>query len=145
MGEIRKVRYVVGDVTQWESPRKFALWHDPAVFHFLLDDGARAGYRRAVASALAPGSMAIIATFNLNGPDRCSGLPVCRYSGDTLASELEGILRLIEVRHEEHSTPTGAKQPFVYGLFERIGPHSATVRPPDDRDVGCDHQAGATA
>ena len=96
-------------------------------------------------SALAPGSMAIIATFNLNGPERCSGLPVCRYSGDTLASELEGILRLIEVRHEEHSTPTGAKQPFVYRTVRENRTPQRNRSSPDDRDVGCDHQAGATA
>jgi SAM-dependent methyltransferase len=120
LGATRKVGYVVGDVTAWEPPRKYALWHDRAVFHFLTDAAARAGYRRSLAKALAPGGKAIVATFDLDGPERCSGLPVQRFSAATLAAELSDVLSPVEARHEVHVTPSGTQQSFVYCLFERL-------------------------
>jgi SAM-dependent methyltransferase len=119
LGSTPKVRYVAGDVTQWEPPRSYALWHDRAVFHFLVGDAERAAYRRTLAKALVPGGKAIVATFALDGPERCSGLPVRRYSAAMLAAELSEVLTPIDARHEIHLTPSGAKQSFVYGLFER--------------------------
>jgi SAM-dependent methyltransferase len=120
MGAAPKVKYVAGDVTQWEPPRQFALWHDRAVFHFLVDDAARAAYRRTLAKALGPRGKAILATFALDGPERCSGLPVRRYSVATLAAELGDVLSPLDTRQEVHVTPSGAKQSFVYVLFKRL-------------------------
>ena len=120
LGAAPEVKYVVGDVTQWEPPRPFALLHDRAVFHFLVDDGARAAYRRTLAKALGPDGKAILATFDLDGPQRCSGLPVRRYSAATLAAEFGDVLSPLDTRHEVHVTPSGAKQSFVYVLFKRL-------------------------
>jgi SAM-dependent methyltransferase len=120
LGDARGVRYLAADVTRWEPSRQFALWHDRAVFHFLVDDGARASYRRTMAAALAPGSKAIVATFDLHGPERCSGLPVRRYSETTLAAELSDVVRPLDARREAHRTPAGSTQSFVYLLFEKI-------------------------
>ncbi len=74
------VRGVVADVTEWRPDRTYQVWHDRAVLHFLTKEVDRAGYRRALNSGLATGGQAIIATFALSGPERCSGLPVQRYS-----------------------------------------------------------------
>ncbi len=134
LGERSSVQYLVADVTQWNPPRQFALWHDRAAFHFLVEERDRAGYRQGLSSALAPGSVAIIATFDLDGPERCSSLPVCRYSLTTLAQEFDGILRLVETRQELHQTPAGAKQPFVFAMFERIGTWDYAF--PPDRQSG---------
>jgi SAM-dependent methyltransferase len=123
LGSSPKVSYVVGDVTTWVPLRRFALWHDRAVFHFMVEDEARAAYKRTLADALGPGSKAIVSTFALDGPERCSGLPVRRYSAATLAAELADVLTPAEVRHEMHVTPSGATQSFVYILFERLAEH----------------------
>jgi SAM-dependent methyltransferase len=121
LGETPKVTLVAADVTQWDPPRRYALWHDRAVFHFLVTDEARRAYRRTLARALGPRGKAIIATFALDGPERCSGLNVRRYSATTLAAELSDVLAPLDTRHEVHVTPSGAKQSFVYGLFSRVG------------------------
>jgi hypothetical protein len=107
------VHYVVGDVTAWRPPKHFGLWHDRAVFHFLTAPSDRAAYRRTLALALAPGAHAIVATFALDGPERCSGLAVQRYSADTLSAEFAGLLTPVEVRTEVHVTPRGTPQSFV--------------------------------
>jgi hypothetical protein len=117
----KHVHYVVSDITQWSPTRTYGLWHDRAMFHFLVAPTDRQAYKRALGKALEPGAKAIIATFALDGPERCSGLPVQRYSAMTLAKELGDVLRLVDARPHLHRTPAGATQSFVYGLFERTG------------------------
>lgn len=95
----------------------FDLWHDRAVFHFLTDSADRAVYLEQVRNSLKPGGYALIATFADDGPTKCSGLDVVRYSPDTLSAEFGSEFRLEESRHEEHRTPSGATQAFSYCLL----------------------------
>ena len=95
------------------------IWHDRAVFHFLTTAEERAQYRAHLRQTVKPGGAVIIATFALDGPERCSGLPVARYSAEMLAAELGSEFRLVEAMRHEHQTPWGAVQPFVYARFER--------------------------
>jgi hypothetical protein len=112
-----RVKSAVSDVTRWQPPRTYALWHDRAVFHFLTAPADRSAYRAVLARALRAGGSAVIATFADVGPERCSGLPVARYSERALADELAPVLRMVESRRETHRTPGGAEQRFVYGRF----------------------------
>lgn len=113
------VTYLEGDVTQVELAGPFDLWHDRAVFHFLTEPGDRAAYVRTLCSALAPDGHVIIATFALDGPTTCSGLPVVRYDPPTLLRELGEGFSLADTRREAHVTPAGKTQQFVYCLFVR--------------------------
>jgi hypothetical protein len=113
------VQWQVADIIQWRPGRRWHLWHDRAVFHFLTDADERATYRRNLMQALEPGGHALVASFALDGPERCSGLPVQRYSPESLAEELGEGLRLRESREETHLTPTGRLQRFQYSVFER--------------------------
>ena len=111
--------WIESDVTAPWSLKPMDIWHDRAVFHFLATDDERASYRQHLRQTVKPGGAVIIATFALDGPDRCSGLPVARYSAETLATELGSEFRLIEAVRHEHQTPWGAIQPFVYARFRR--------------------------
>ena len=113
-----KVHWIAADVTQWRPQRKYGLWHDRAVFHFLTDPAARVAYRRNLQTALAAGGIAIIASFAPDGPERCSGLPVQRYSPESLAGELGPKFRLKDHRSEDHQTPAGKLQHFQYSVLE---------------------------
>jgi hypothetical protein len=115
--DARKVHWLAADVTRWRPERKYRLWHDRAVFHFLTEAADRDAYRRALESALVPGGTAIIASFALEGPERCSGLPVRRYSPVTLAAELGPAFNPMDQRSEEHLTPAGKIQRFQYSVF----------------------------
>lgn len=114
-----RVQWIAVDVTRWQPGRRYRLWHDRAVFHFLTAPAERLAYRRALEAALAPGGTAIMASFAPDGPERCSGLPVQRYSPDTLAAELGPTFHLEDSRREEHLTPAGKVQHFQYSLFRR--------------------------
>ncbi|ABM95378.1 conserved hypothetical protein [Methylibium petroleiphilum PM1] len=121
-----EVTWRVGDVTRVDLPRHaYDVWHDRAVFHFLTQREEREAYVRAVLHAVRPGGHVIVATFADDGPDRCSGLPVMRYSADGLHAEFGVSFTLLKQQREEHRTPVGAVQKFLYCLC-RKGPEQAS-------------------
>jgi SAM-dependent methyltransferase len=111
--------WIETDVTASWSLKPMDVWHDRAVFHFLTDAGARRQYREHLLDVLKPGGSAVIATFALDGPEMCSGLPVARYSPEALAAELGSALRLTESQPHIHKTPWGTTQSFQYSRFVR--------------------------
>src|SRR5581483_1421330 len=112
--DARRVAWLEEDLLQWSPVRRYGLWHDRAVFHFLVDPKHRERYRQLLARALDPGGAVILATFGPTGPTRCSGLPARRYGPDELAAAAGGRFDVVAVRHEEHRTPGGATQSFVW-------------------------------
>ena len=83
-----EINYIVTDITKWSPPEKYQLWHDRAVFHFLVTPDEQNAYIEALGKATSPGSIIIMGTFALDGPDKCSGLPVQKYSAQTLDKRL---------------------------------------------------------
>ena len=90
------------------------------MFHFLTDPGEQDRYIDRLRSALRPNGFAIIATFALEGPENCSGLPVARYSPESLAARLGVDFTLVESRRHVHNTPSGSTQAFQYSRLRRI-------------------------
>lgn len=117
--DAQKVHWEVADITVWEPSRRYEVWHDRAVFHFLTQASQRQAYRRALMGGLVSGGLVIMATFALDGPEKCSGLPVERYDGASLASALGEPFRLLESWRDEHVTPWGATQSFNWCAFRR--------------------------
>lgn len=115
-----RVRWIAADATQAALENgAYAVWHDRAVFHFLASPQRRAAYVETLARAVKPGGHAIIATFGPDGPAKCSGLDVTRYSGETLQREVGAGFKLLESSLESHLTPSGATQQFLYCCFRR--------------------------
>lgn len=115
-----KIRWLRRDLTRPGPLGRFDLWHDRAVFHFLVLPEDRAAYRQNVERSLVPGGVAIIATFTSHGPTTCSGLPVQRYSALTLGRTWGPAFTLEASRQERHVTPWGTIQPFVYAVLRRV-------------------------
>jgi SAM-dependent methyltransferase len=82
------VHWTVADVTNWEPPKAYEIWHDRAAFHFLTEEHDRSAYAARLGRALKASGYAIIATFALDGPERCSGLQVVRYDAASLGKPL---------------------------------------------------------
>jgi ubiquinone/menaquinone biosynthesis C-methylase UbiE len=97
------------------------VWHDRAVFHFLTDAADRARYVSQVQRVVRVGGFVLVATFAEDGPTRCSGLDVARYSATELHAEFGGDFRVVESLREEHHTPWGAPQAFTYCLCRLTG------------------------
>ena len=113
VGADAHVTRIAHDLLTWEPTRRYDLWHDRAVFHFLAADEIKV-YRELVHRAVAPGGSVIMATFAPDGPEWCSGLPVNRYSADQLGEVLGGDFTMVEPRREVHTTPSGALQHFTW-------------------------------
>ncbi|MDF1597938.1 MAG: class I SAM-dependent methyltransferase [Acidimicrobiia bacterium] len=114
------VTLIEGDVGTYRGDRRFDLWHDRAVFHFLTEDDERDRYMRTMESNLAEQGHVVMATFGLQGPYMCSGLPVRRYGPESLAAALGGRFHPVTFEEELHATPAGGTQHFLYGLFRRV-------------------------
>lgn len=114
------VTWLEGDVTEADLPEHaYALWHDRAALHFLVDDAVRRSYVRVASRAVAPGGHLVIATFALDGPDHCSGLPVQRYDAAGLERLFAPAFSLRDSARELHTTPAGKQQSFTYALLRR--------------------------
>ncbi len=110
-----RVTWIAGDICDVNLPEQtFDIWHDRAVFHFLTDPADRAAYVRQVMKSVKPGGHVIVATFAPDGPEQCSGLPVARYAPGQLHGEFGPSFELLEHVSEEHKTPWGSVQHFVY-------------------------------
>jgi len=115
-----RITWIVGDATEPHLERASVdLWHDRAVLHFLTEPAARASYVAQLHRCLRPGGHVILGTFDVDGPERCSGLPVTRYAPAKLAALLGPEFELVQAAQEVHHTPAGGAQAFAYALCRR--------------------------
>lgn len=114
-----RVEWIVADVTEFAPPHSFVLWHDRAVFHFLTDAADRRKYVEVLRRTVPQGGHVIIATFAPHGPEKCSGLEVCRYDAASICAELGAEFELVEQADETHRTPWDTEQAFGYYRFCR--------------------------
>jgi SAM-dependent methyltransferase len=120
LGERSKaVNWVEADITQFDPATTFEVWHDRAVFHFLTDAADRSKYVSLLGRAVKPGGHLVLASFAPDGPEKCSGLPVCRYDARLIGRELGGGFELLREDEETHQTPWDKEQKFRYFLYRR--------------------------
>jgi ubiquinone/menaquinone biosynthesis C-methylase UbiE len=110
-----RVTWLEGDILQTALPgEEFDIWHDRAVFHFMTTREERGSYIESVQRAVRRGGHVIVATFAEDGPTRCSGLPVERYSAAELHDTFGSAFQLLGSEREVHRTPNGLEQSFTY-------------------------------
>jgi ubiquinone/menaquinone biosynthesis C-methylase UbiE len=118
--DAERVKWIVADVTTWQPSERYEIWHDRAAFHFLNAPHEQTAYVERLQRALKVGGHAIIGTFALDGPEKCSGLPVTRHSAETIAALLGAGFRLVDSRRHQHVTPWQSAQNFQFSTFVRI-------------------------
>lgn len=116
----QRIKWIESDIMEFESPDRYDLWHDRAVFHFLTNSQDRKKYIRIMEKSVKPGGHVIIGTFSLEGPPKCSGLDVERYDVHKMKEELGSSFELVRSKDEVHMTPWGKEQKFLYCHFRRI-------------------------
>ncbi len=115
--------YIDQDITKTSLNRAFDIWHDRAVFHFLTNAQDRNNYMVNLANCLAKNGRAIIGTFSLNGPDKCSGLDIVQYDEEKMASELKGDLEIDYSEITVHVQPGGAEQEYIFFIIKHKNAH----------------------
>jgi len=118
-GHRDNIRWIVADVTRVDAVGPFDVWHDRAVFHFLVDPEDRTKYVELAKRTVARRGHVIVATFAPEGPETCSGLPVERYDATRLAAAFRPGFTLRKTVRELHTTPWGTRQPFLYAVLVR--------------------------
>lgn len=113
-----KVQWIAADILEFEPLRRYYLWHDRAAFHFLVDSESIDKYLAALRTALISKGHFVLSTFGPDGPDRCSGFDVQRYSIEQLTRLLERDFELQAFELEQHSTPTGTTQQFLLSHWQ---------------------------
>jgi SAM-dependent methyltransferase len=113
------IKWVAADITSWEPTETYDLWHDRAAFHFLTDPADQSAYFERLKMAVKRGGVVIIGTFALDGPEKCSGLPIVRHDAASLSAHLGTDFNLIDSRRHDHATPWGALQRFQFSTFRR--------------------------
>jgi hypothetical protein len=114
VGTDPRVQWIGRDLLAWHPSRRYDVWHDRAVFHFLVSEAERQQYREVMSEALAPNATIIVGTFAIDGPRQCSGLPVARYDTEALVSALGTTFDVLATKPEAHVTPHGNTQPFTW-------------------------------
>lgn len=116
----RSVRWIAADFLQAElEAQRYDVCHDRAVFHFLGSAAECERYVDEVQRILRPGGVLVLATFALDGPERCSGLPVSRYDAAGLMQVVGERFALVESRRQSHVTPSGQTQELMYFVLRR--------------------------
>lgn len=115
------VSWIRADVTSYRPNRRWQLWHDRAVFHFLVEQDDRQAYRSVAASAVEPGGILIVATFAPEGPEKCAGLDVRRYDVATLAGEFASDFDLVEGLRLNPIAAIGDQRPYIGVALRRTG------------------------
>jgi ubiquinone/menaquinone biosynthesis C-methylase UbiE len=115
-----RVRWIEADITEVDlPPKRYDIWHDRAVFHFLTTPEQREAYVQSVFRSVKPGGHVIVATFAEDGPQECSGLPVMRYRPEELHDQFGQAFTLLKHQKEAHHTPAGKVQQFIYCYCRR--------------------------
>ena len=113
-----KVKWIVSDITEFVPTEKYDVWHDRAVFHFLTQGEDINSYKELVGSAIS--GYFILATFSDEGPNKCSGLEICKYSELDLQKQFEEAFNVVDSFKENHNTPFGTTQNFTFSVFQKI-------------------------
>ena len=110
--------WIVCDITDFKPDETYALWHDRAVFHFLTLENQIADYLNIVSNAVS--DYIVMGTFSKNGPEKCSGLPIKQYSELQLQNQFNKHFKKIKCLTEDHITPFGTKQNFLFCSFKKL-------------------------
>ncbi len=113
------VNWIVSDINDFKPKYKYDLWHDRAAFHFLKNRFEINNYVKLLKSYLNVDADLIIATFSENGPLKCSGLEVSRYSKNSISNLFKNDFNLIESKISIHNTPFDTTQEFLFTKFKK--------------------------
>lgn len=118
--DARKVKWIVCDILDFRPELPYDVWHDRAAFHFQTSRKSIETYLDIVRHAV--NGIVILGTFSTDGPNKCSGLEVKQYNEVTMKQLFEAnTFRNLECKREDHITPSGAVQNFLFCSFIKHG------------------------
>ncbi|MBQ0734794.1 class I SAM-dependent methyltransferase [Aquimarina celericrescens] len=114
-----KVKWINANIAHFVPDEKYDLWHDRATFHFLTDKNEINHYKNAIREGIAPGAALVIGTFSESGPEKCSGIPITRYSKESLNEQFKDHFKKVKCTYTDHKTPFNTTQNFIFCGFKK--------------------------
>ena len=115
LGEKAKnVNWIISDINDFKPHKKYALWHDRAVFHFLTSKNE---IKRYTENVMLNTENFIVGTFSTSGPEKCSGLKITQYDESLLQKLFEENMIIKKVEYINHVTPFETTQNFIFCSF----------------------------
>lgn len=111
------VKWIVSDITHFEPPTKYDLWHDRAAFHFLTESNQVEKYICTIKKSVT--GYLVLSTFSTSGPLKCSGLPIIQYNESNLNNLVRPDFEKLTCKQVDHTTPFGTLQNFLFCSFKR--------------------------
>lgn len=111
------VKWIVSDITEFESSEKYDFWHDRAAFHSLTTEKQVEKYLDIANHSIANKGILILGTFSEDGPKKCSGLDIKQYSKKSMSAIFEKYFERIKCIQEDHKTPFNTIQNFLFCSF----------------------------
>lgn len=118
--EAEKINWLVSDINELVTNKKFDCWHDRAAFHFLTTEKQVENYLSIAQEYISKDGRMIIGTFSTSGPEKCSGLPIKQYSEQSLSGVLKKWFEKIKCITTDHITPFNSIQNFLFCSFKKI-------------------------
>ena len=115
-----KVKWIIEDVANFQTTEKYDFWHDRAAFHFLTDEKEIEKYLNALNTGVKPKGILVLGTFSEQGPEKCSGINIKKYSEQTMTDRLKNFFKKIKCISIDHKTPSGSVQNFIFCSFRRL-------------------------
>lgn len=115
-----RIRWIQGNVLDFEPVQSYALWHDRATFHYLVQKEEQLAYARKAYHSLQPAGVFILGSFSERGPVQCDGLPVQRYSEVSITTLIKSLFRWNKTILRQHITPLHTLQEFLYTRFTKV-------------------------
>ena len=113
------VEWIVSDITHFTPTKNYDVWHDRAAFHFLTDDNDKECYTEIITKNIAAKGILILGTFSKNGPKKCSGIEIQKYSEEKLSEQFEDGFEKVECFTINHQTPFNTLQNFIFCVFKK--------------------------
>jgi len=115
--QAEKIDWIITNITEFKPNTTYDIWHDRAAFHFLTKEEEIKKYAEIVKNAVS--DTLIIGTFSVNGPQKCSGLPIVQYDEDHLKEIFSQSFELVKSFTEDHITPFNTVQNFIFCQFKK--------------------------
>ena len=119
----KSLNFIETDILNFNSNDKYDIWHDRAVFHFITNREGIKKYISLCNEYINKEGVLIIGTFAEDGPLKCSGLEIKRYSVDQISDLFKETFELVESFKMLHKTPFDTEQSFSFCVLRKFTDH----------------------
>ena len=119
----KSLNFIETDILNFNSNDKYDIWHDRAVFHFITNPEGIEKYISLCNKYINNQGILIIGTFAEDGPLKCSGLEIKRYSVDQISGLFKETFELVESFKMLHKTPFDTEQSFLFCVLRKFINH----------------------